>query len=241
MLAYIFDKGNVFTAFTVYHYYPLLICAGIGMLVIYKGVKSDNPESKWRILFFLSFIPALSVISSMVLSLCEGSFSTKEDLPFHVCRFVALAAPFAIYYKNRFWMGIFYFWILAGTLNANITPDIMYGYPHWQYFSYWLTHSVLVIIPIYWIIVLRNRIRFKDVVNAFWTANVFLLFTLTVNLLLDSNYMYTRQKPPVSSLLDYLGPWPYYLISGQALAGVLFLILFLPFAGKFIPGSEQHS
>lgn len=40
------------------------------------------------------------------------------------------------------------------------------------------------------------------------------------------------QKPSNGSLLDYLGAWPWYLISLEIVAFVLFLLLYLPFLIK---------
>ena len=199
------------------------------LISIQYGLRTPRRKNKIRILFVLSLIPAQATIFNIIFPLIEGDFNFYEDLPFHVCRFAALIAPWVIWKENKFWMGILYFWILAGTLNANITPDVQYGFPHWTYFEYWLLHSFLVILPLYYVIVLKVRIEFRDLKNAFWAANVFLIVTLLINISIGSNYMYTKAKPPVPSLLDMLGPWPVYLISGQLLAGILFLLLYLPF------------
>ncbi|MDH3865332.1 MAG: YwaF family protein, partial [Gammaproteobacteria bacterium] len=45
-----------------------------------------------------------------------------------------------------------------------------------------------------------------------------------------SNYMDTGQKPATPSLLDMLGPWPWYLLAGELIAVLLVLLLYLPFA-----------
>jgi hypothetical integral membrane protein (TIGR02206 family) len=50
-----------------------------------------------------------------------------------------------------------------------------------------------------------------------------------INLLTDGNYLYLRHTPGAHSLLDVLGPWPWYIVGAAALALVLFAILDLPF------------
>ena len=49
------------------------------------------------------------------------------------------------------------------------------------------------------------------------------------NGLLDANYMFLCAPPPTGSLLDYLGPWPWYIVGEELLALVVFAILLLPF------------
>jgi len=225
---FLFHKSP-FHAFSIQHLLPILVVFIIGLISILWAKYKLNDAQRKKLLLYLSFIPVLGYFLTVICSTIEGSFSIQENLPFHVCRFVALAAPFVIWKNNRYWLAVFYFWILAGTLNANITPDINYGFPSWDYFSYWMIHSFLIILPIYYIIIFKIRITFKDLINAYVMANVFLLCSLIVNYLIGSNYMYTLAKPESGSLLDIMGPWPWYLVWTQFLALLLFLILYLPF------------
>ncbi len=228
MYLFLFNE-NAFYAYTLQHYTPLLIISILGTITIIYAKDHLKPSSQKLVLLFISLIPFISTFLIYPIALWQSNFDLKEDLPFHICRFLALVSPFVIWKESRFWIGIFYFWILVGTLNATITPDIEFGFPHWSYFAYWMTHGVMIIIPLYYVFVIKVKISFKDFINSYVMMNVFLLLTLSINFLIGSNYMYTREKPPVSSLLDILGPWPLYLISGQLLVILLFGIVYLPF------------
>ena len=47
----------------------------------------------------------------------------------------------------------------------------------------------------------------------------------TANLLTGGNYMWLREKPDEGSLLDFMGPWPWYIVSAAVLGLLLFTLL----------------
>lgn len=222
---------NEYTSFTPAHYLPIILIILFGLLISLYARMYQNERQQRITGLFLGLIPFLGIFLKLFFNTYEG-FNYHKDLPFHVCNFLAILAPVIMWKKNRFWLSVAYFWIIAGTLNANITPDIEFGYPHWGYFCYWLMHTGLLIIPIYSILVYRIHITLKDLGVAFFLANLYLIFSLAVNFSIDSNYMYTKQKPPMASLVDLMGPWPWYLVTAQFVALLLFLIAYIPFFFK---------
>jgi uncharacterized membrane protein YwaF len=45
----------------------------------------------------------------------------------------------------------------------------------------------------------------------------------------STNYMYLRQRPVNASLLSIMGSWPWYILAGEGVALIFFLLLYLPF------------
>ena len=226
---FLFDTSNSFVAFTIMHWYPILLVSVFMISYIFLAKKYLN--ERMQVLFGtgLAAIPALCVLSRVMFTNIDGTFSLQEELPLHLCRLLALMMPFVIYFKSEKWFGITYFFTMVGTLQALLTPDLPQAAPHYSYASYWLLHGTLIYLPIYCIVVFDFRIKKRDFINAVIAGNVYLMLTLIVNYFLGSNYFYTSHKPPVASLLDFLGPWPWYILSVELLAFVFFILAWAPF------------
>ncbi len=221
-------SDDSFVSFSLSHFSPILVISIITIATILYARRQNS--YKQRIIgLALSMVVLCCVILRMAMCAYHDTFTLKDELPFHLCRTLALVMPFFMWNKNKKWLNICYFLVLAGTLQAVITPDLEYGPYHPDYLIYFLMHVTLVFLPLYAIFVYRITPLFKDLVNAIIVANLYLLFTLAINYILDSNYFYSRHKPPNGSLLDYFGEWPYYLFVTEAVGIIFFLLLYLPF------------
>ena len=227
-MSFLFEE-TPFDVFSLEHFIPILLFAILCYGCIRYANGSLNKQEQSKLGMYLACLPLLGVLSRMTLLLANGTFRLDEDLPLHLCRIIPFISIIVMLNRNRFWLGILYFWIIVGTLNATITPDLHNGFPHYEYFIYFINHVGLLILPLYAVFVYKLNITFRDLIYAFLMTNLFLLSLHGVNYLLGSNYMFTMHKPPVASLFDFLGPWPWYLLNGQFLALGLMFIAYLPF------------
>ena len=153
-----------------------------------------------------------------------------DVLPFHLCSTAIMATAVLLLSRNRLSYELAYFWGFSGTLQAILTPDLEEPFPHPLYLSYFFTHGLIILGALYATLVFRFRPFPSSMVRVYLITAIYcfvLIFPL--NYLIDTNYVYMRYKPLGASLLDYLGPWPWYMLSVAVLAWFLFAAAYAPF------------
>jgi len=174
----------------------------------------------------ISFWAAIYVVILLLL----GDFDPRTDLPLDVCNFMALLLPFLMWHPSYRVHEILFFWILVGTLQANLSPHLYNGFPNFIFIKYWMVHGGLVVYTLYITRVLRYYPNWKSIWRSFGVLQLYMVIIYGANLILDSNYLYLIRKPPTASILDYLGPWPVYVLSAELFGLVGFHLAWAPVA-----------
>lgn len=153
-------------------------------------------------------------------------------LPLHLCDCAAIIGAVALVTRHRLLVEITYFWGLAGTLQGLITPDLAYAFPHPRFVAFFCLHGGVVITAIFLTAGLRLYPRKWSVLMAFGALQIYAVVAFVVNRCTNCNYGFLLQKPDRGSLLDHLGPWPWYILSLELVALVFFGLLYLPFVWR---------
>ncbi len=227
------DEG--FHSFSVQHFGMLAVLLIITLAAIRVGQMSGDKTKHW-----LGFSMALTAFVVLWIDLVHrmimGNLRITDDLPLFLCDIVACLLPLFVFMQNRKWMGVIYFWSIAGTLQALLTPELKVGFPNFEYFRYFIMHGGIVSTVIYYVVVWKTRITWRDFFNAILYAQVYLITIHLFNLILGTNYSYTLHKPDGATVLDMMGAWPWYLVLGEVLMVFLFLLLMIPYLGR---GNEE--
>ena len=199
-------------------------------LVLSALARFDHGGSMNRIVgFVFAAILVINKIIGVTLLSREGEFTIASLVPMHLCDWAAITAVITLIYPNQWTYELCYFWALGGTFQALLTPDLREGFPHPQFFSFFTQHGVVLAAVIYTTLAMKLRPVPNSIVRVLaWTA-VYLVVAAGVNLLLGTNFGYLRAKPEQPSLMDYLAPWPFYIIELGLLAILLCLACYLPF------------
>jgi hypothetical integral membrane protein (TIGR02206 family) len=204
----------------------LMIILSIALPIIAK--RYLNEKQKLQLSRIIAVAASFWALIYVVILLLLGDFNYKTDLPLDLCNIMAVLLPFLMWNPKFRTHEILYFLVLAGTIQAIITPHLYNSFPNFIFIKYWFVHCGLVIYIVYATVVFDLKPNLKSIFKSFLAIQVYVILIYGVNYLLGSNYVYVMQKPPTASALDYLGDWPYYIFKAELIALVLFCIVYLP-------------
>lgn len=235
------DTG--FQTFSLQHLMAIVVLILFTLLMVIIGRRVKGRMKMWIGYSIASSSFALLIID-LGMRLMTHTLEVLKDLPLFLCDLVALILPFVILRMDRKWLGILYFWVLGGTLQALLTPELDSGYPTFEFFRYFIQHGGIVSAVVYCTIVFRININWRDLWNAVLYLQIYLVGIHIVNLILQSNYSYTMAKPVSDTILNFLGNWPWYILAAELLLILVFILLLIPFLlfpGNKEPGSSLTS
>jgi hypothetical integral membrane protein (TIGR02206 family) len=180
----------------------------------------------------LSALLAVNQIAYLVYAGARGWIAPPGGLPLEICDLAAWLAVAALAGAPPVFGELLYFVGLAGTVQALLTPDLGVAFPSYPAAKFFLGHGGTVAAAI--LLLATGRLRPRP--GAWWRAllwlNAYAAAVLVLDLAAGTNYIYLARKPPVPTLLDAMGPWPWYILTGDAAAAALFFLLQLPFRSR---------
>jgi len=128
-----------------------------------------------------------------------------------------------------------YFWGLALSLQAILTPDIGTGISELAFWVFWLHHALIEGAAFYLIFVKDYRPGWRDLGIAVGLGLAYVALLFPLDALMSYNYGYLgRARPGQPSLIDVLGEWPGRVAVITALGALAMTILLVPwlFVGR---------
>ena len=230
MFNWFYNPQETFNMWDLTHVLTIMFILFI-YIVIFIFRFQLKPYRK-QIRLFIGTLLILSRLNLDIWYVLTGTWSVQQALPIELCSIASLAVGIMLLTKNRFLFETFYFIGIAGAIQALITPDLLFGFPQFRFLQFFIDHFLLILGPLIMIWLYAYKITFFSLIKAFLTINLIAAIVFIINLLIDANYMFLIHKPRSTSLLDILGPYPYYLIALEGIVIIVFFILYLPFISK---------
>ncbi len=209
----------------------LILAFCIALVLCRKKLQNETAGSRFAI--FLAVVTAFQQTLLFVWYAYSGEWSVSWTLPIQLCDLSVFLSVLVLITKNKYLSEVLYFWGLGGATQAVLTPDMgNHTFPHFVFYQFFVSHGLILLTCLFIISVHRFRPTFKSVIRVFVITNLYAAVIMLVNALTGSNYLFLRYKPQGGSIMELLGPWPWYILWLEAVALILFLLLYLPFAFK---------
>lgn len=204
----------------------VLLVGAVALAVVGRRRRERDPDDRVGKVFAVAIL--LVVLPLQVVYFTPEHWSIQRTLPVQLCDLASVTAAYALWTHRRWAAGLTYYWGLTLTTQAVATPDLATPFPEPIFLLYWAMHIGTVWAAVYltWgrgITPDWRSYRFAIVTTAVWAVAV-----LALNQALDTNYGYLNAKPNSASILDLLGPWPWYVVAEAAIIAAGWALLTWP-------------
>ena len=206
-----------------------LITMGIGfascILLVFLGFFTEKKTAFAKII-------AIAVLGIKIAEILFRHYYYGETvaqlLPLHLCPIVIILSIFMMFFHSEVIFQPVYFWSI-GAFFAIIMPEIRDGMSNFASQSFFITHFFILFSTASAFV----HFRFRPT-RAGFLCSFLLLVTLAfvmyfVNNKLGTNYLYVNHPPVTKSLMDFMGPWPYYIFSLAGIDIAISFFMYLPF------------
>lgn len=219
-----------FVPFSYSHWIMIIIFIVALFILYYKQPFFRKHDTVVRISLFLLLFCLEGMYHIWLYK--DGYWDLSFTLPLQLCSISLILCLILLLSKSRIIFQLVYFIGVIGATMAIITPELFEGFPHFRFFQFFITHILIVFICLYFVFVHQYKPTWKGLLLSFLFLNVCAGVAFLMNNLLGGNYMFLAYKPTNGSLLDYFGPYPYYILTLEMAAIVMFSLLLLPFLFK---------
>ena len=220
--------GGAFVQWGAAHLGALLV---ILVLVLAASKAPLKPDQRKIVRLSLAGLLLANEILWHVWHVTNGLWSVQTLLPLNLCNLMVLCSIFTLLTRSQTGYEMIYLIGIPAAAQVLITPALgPWGFPHSLFFQLFISHGGIIVAALY--LTLGEGMRPRSWRAAWMVIGLTMLyagFIFILNQFLGSNYLFLAEKPPAATLLDYLGPWPWYILSMVVIGIGLVILLYLPF------------
>ena len=208
----------------------LAIIAAVPALAAALAVAARrHPAAGRPIRYILGAFLLLNELVWYVYQVRHGYLRFPGQLPLQLCDLAVWLAAASALWRSASAFDVVWYWGLTGAGMAILTPDLWTPFPSYLAIAFFLSHGGVVATVLFLVWSGQARPRPGSVWRAFMALNGIAVAIGIFDAIFRTNYLYLRQQPSNTSLLDLFGPWPIYILVAEPLVLLLFWILWIPF------------
>jgi hypothetical integral membrane protein (TIGR02206 family) len=179
----------------------------------------------------LSALLIFNYVAYLIFIRSHGVVAWQQMLPLQLCDWGMVVVIVAMWTGNQRWFEVAYFWGIGGTLQAVLTPNLRFGFPDLRFFSFFTSHSGIIIGVVFLMLTRGYRPYPMSIIRTFLWSEFYFVVTLIADEVTGFNYGFLLHKPEAFSILSFLSDSrPLYLLEMHGVALLFFVGLYAPFA-----------
>ncbi len=217
------------TGFHLFGPVHLLILASVFAIAGALSMASRRSQASARtIRYVLGAVLALNELVWYAYRIHFEGFRFPEGLPLQLCDLTLWLTVAALFTLNPLAFEVVYFAGLGGSGMALLTPDLWAPLASYPTIYFFLAHGMVFACPLMLLWSKQAKPRPRSPWKVFAALNAYAGAIGIFNAIFKTNYMYLCDKPASASILNFLGPWPLYLVACEVVALLIFWLLWLP-------------
>lgn len=224
------QAGEPFQSFGLTHILTAVIVIGLAVGLPLLIARRAGEAQLLRVRVILAGIVATQIVLNVSIRVALYGQPLQTSLPLDLCNASLMLGIVILLFKSYRAYEVAYFWALAGGIPAILMPDLQYTIPHPFYWLFFAGHGLELACVALATFAFGFRPTHASVGRALLVTALYAAVILPLNYVLGSNYLFLRHKPMQPSVMDLMGPWPWYILGLAVLAVVLSLLWYLPFA-----------
>jgi hypothetical integral membrane protein (TIGR02206 family) len=215
-----------FTAYDPSHLTALAVAVVGAAALVVLGRRGD-PRWTGPVAKALAVVLLALVLTEHIVAFDPAHVT--QTLPLQLSDLAPYVGAYALWTRRRGACALIYYWGITLSTQALLTPALSGpDFPSPRFLAFFISHILVVWAAIFLTWGLRcspswRGYRFTVAVTACWAVAM-----LAFNAVAGTNYGFLNAKPETGSILDLLGPWPWYLGPEVALLLVAWALMTAP-------------
>ena len=214
-----------FTAYGPSHWAVIAVFAIGAVALVWTGRRQTEHQAR-RLGRILGALTALVYAAILIYVLTPP---TLDSVPLQLTDLATVVGAYALWSQKQWAYALTYYWGLVLSMQALISPALQSpDFPHYQFLAFWAIHLMVVWAAIYLTWGRGMRPDWRDFRIAVTVTVGWAVVTFTFNRITGTNFGFLNRKPSTASLLDVMGPWPWYVFVGATLISIVWALMTWP-------------
>ncbi len=209
-----------------------MLISTVVLCIVMPTLVRRRPDLTDPVRMVIAGLLVVNIIVYQTYRIAYGYWSAATDLPMHLCAWSNVVTALALVTKRPLLAEISWCWVMTGSVNALITPQLDNTFPEVPFIYFVIGHTGLITAVCTVVYGLNIRPRPGAWLRVMAASQIYFLSAIAVNSLTNANYGFLDPMDPfrnrtVLAVFPNDGIWFY--VAFELAGALLFGLVLMPF------------